>query len=47
MKNKPKQIMKLNSQLNTILIEEIEETKLIKKKRKNEPIRLKIILNFF
>jgi hypothetical protein len=35
MKNKPKQIMKLNSQLNIILIDEIRKKKSqLKKKRK-------------
>jgi hypothetical protein len=38
MKNKSKQIIKLNSQLKTILIDEIKKS--IKKKRKNKSIRL-------
>jgi predicted transposase YbfD/YdcC len=36
MKNKPKQIMKLNSQLNIILIDEIRKKKSIKKKEKKK-----------
>ena len=34
MKNKPKQIMKPNSQLNTILIDEVEKKKSIIKREK-------------
>jgi hypothetical protein len=36
MKNKPKQIMKLNSQLNIILIDEIKKKSQLKKKRKKK-----------
>jgi len=42
MKNKPKQIMKPNSQLNTILIDKILGGSQLKKERKNKSIRLKI-----
>jgi hypothetical protein len=44
MKNKQKQIIKLNSQLNTILIDEIGKNHL-KKERENELIRLTRDLN--
>jgi hypothetical protein len=40
MKNKPKQIMKPNSQLNIILIDEFGKKESIKKKKKNKSIRL-------
>jgi hypothetical protein len=40
MKNKSIQIKKLNSQLNPILIDEIGKKKSIKKRKKNESIRL-------
>jgi DNA-binding XRE family transcriptional regulator len=40
MKNKPKQIMKSNSQSNTILINEIRKKNQLKKERKNKSIGL-------